>query len=163
MSSNIWRLIGLCTILACGNPGVLGDGARTTVAQVPRYRSPFRYVIVYDINPPVAKGETPARTLVIFMDESSLTEKNLRYLFHLLDVRFPRPQEFEAIIQTNLQDIDTPEERDGPHVSESDVPEEHQHPYAYMKRTKKVSMFYTAFITQKGWENKTTVFSGSEK
>jgi len=52
------------------------------------------------------------------MDPTEFSEKNLRTLFGLLTQRFKSVTTYVVFIETSLQDIETPEEHDGPGYSE---------------------------------------------
>jgi hypothetical protein len=80
------------------------------------YRQPsyFRYAIIY--NDPGMDGMS--RDLEILMEPSSFSEKNLRIMSDLLNRRFKDVSTYNAYIETSLEDIETPEERDPPAISE---------------------------------------------
>jgi hypothetical protein len=89
--------------------------ARGDTSKRQAYSGPtFRYVIIY--NDPAVDGL--GRDLHIMMDRSEFSEQNLRALYGLLCQRFQNLPGFTVYIETSLQDIDTPEERDGGGYSE---------------------------------------------
>jgi hypothetical protein len=74
----------------------------------------FRYAIIY--NDPWY--DNSHREITILMDTSEFSEVNLRTLFMLLSQRYKSLVGFNVYIETSLQDIDTPEEHEGPGYSE---------------------------------------------
>jgi hypothetical protein len=74
----------------------------------------FRYAIIYN-DPSYDKSH---REITILMDQSELSEANLRTLFMLLSQRYKSLTGFNAYIETSLQDIDTPEMHEEPGYSE---------------------------------------------
>ena len=96
-----------------------------------RPQSEFRYVIVKDSVDPVL----PRRNIEVLLDESAFSEESLRTLFALISKRYRKPQWIYISVATNLRQIATPEERDLPNVSESNiVPEPDPYPRAIMFR-----------------------------
>lgn len=76
------------------------------------YRSPFRYVI---FNNEVDAGY---RYLEVLLDEKAFSEENLKQLFKLVSNRFPIPRVLHIQVYTNLEDAETPEERESGKASE---------------------------------------------
>lgn len=73
------------------------------------FRSPFRYVIVYN---EISETSYPTRSVEVLMDEGAFNEGNLKQLFQLLDKRFPSPERLTVTVNTSIKTIETPEERD---------------------------------------------------
>jgi hypothetical protein len=87
-------------------------------AQVRQYKSPSRYAIVY--NDIVAETDSPKgtyRLVQVLLDERSFSEETLRELFSLLSKRFLRPRNLRVSVLTSLDQVETPEERDAPKIS----------------------------------------------
>ncbi len=84
-------------------------------------RSPFRYVIVS--NEVIDDSGTPPkdayRYVEVLLDEKAFSENNLKELFKLVSRRFPKPRVLDVQVYTNLQDIETPEERESGKMSEA--------------------------------------------
>jgi hypothetical protein len=74
-----------------------------------RFRSPFRYVIVYN---DLLDTGIPNRYIQVLMDEKAFNEKNLRELFALLKNRCPQPKHLTVVVRTSLDTIETPEENE---------------------------------------------------
>jgi len=105
-------------------------------------RSPFRYAIVF--NDPALNGV--GRDLYILMEPAEFDETNLRRLFTLLCQRFRELPGFTAYIETSLQDIPTPEERDGLGYSEAPGnPEGGKSPAATIRHSAKSDTLYMFF------------------
>jgi hypothetical protein len=90
------------------------------VPQAPN-RSPFRYVIVS--NEVIDDSGTPPRDayryVEILLDGKAFSERNLKELFRLVSKRFPKPKVLDVQVYTNLEDIETPEERESGKMSEA--------------------------------------------
>lgn len=129
-------LVTLSTILIFALTGLLS--AHTMTAQY--FSLPvFRYAIIY--NDPPLNGV--GRDLTVMMDPSEFSEVNLRLLFDLLKQRFPELPGFTVYIQTSLQDIATPEERDTPGFSEGPSnPKAFKNPSATIKHSAKADALY---------------------
>lgn len=99
----------------------------------------FRYAIIYNDAPANGVG----RDLHVLMDPSEFSEANLRFLFVLLSRRFQALPGFTVYVETSLQDIQTPEERDGPGYSEvPSNPKAFKHPSATIKHSTKKDTLY---------------------
>ncbi|MFN2533003.1 MAG: hypothetical protein ABR555_17085 [Pyrinomonadaceae bacterium] len=89
------------------------------VSQAPR--SPFRYVIVS--NEVIDDSGTPPqdsyRYVEVLLDGKAFSESNLKELFRLVSKRFPKPKVLDVQVYTNLEDIETPEERENAKMSEA--------------------------------------------
>ena len=102
-------------------------------------RSSFRYIIAY--NDPAL--DRVSRDIRVLMDASEFSETNLRALFKLLRTRFKDVPSFRVYVETSLQDIDTPEEREGPHLSEAPAdPKGFQSPSALIRHTPDADSLY---------------------
>lgn len=71
------------------------------------YIAPIRYVIVYN-----EVFDSKVRWLDIVIDEKQFNEENLRKTFELIKKRFPEPFAMNIEIHTNLETIETPEEKE---------------------------------------------------
>ena len=84
-------------------------------------RSPFRYVIVG--NEVIDDSGTPPkdayRYVEVLLDEKAFSENNLKELFRLVSKRFAKPKVLHVQVYTNLEDTETPEEREGAKMSEA--------------------------------------------
>jgi len=77
------------------------------------FRSPFRYVIVSNkIDPPVNKKDEKRRFVEVLLDKKAFTKENLITLFQLVSKRFPKPSVLFVNVYTDLEDVETPDERD---------------------------------------------------
>jgi hypothetical protein len=77
------------------------------------YTSPFRYVIVH--NEVIVDEDEPSytnRRVEVLLDEKAFSEKTLKQLLEFLVKRFPTPDSLTITVYTNLEQIDTPEERE---------------------------------------------------
>ena len=81
-----------------------------TIAQ-DQVRSPFRYVIVHN----EIRG---SRAMIVFLEPKAFTEANLEELLRLILKRFPEPKAVFIDVRVSLDDIETPEEQDQPHVTD---------------------------------------------
>jgi hypothetical protein len=110
------------------------------VHQREAYSGPaFRYAIIYDDARPLKSS----REITILMDPSQFSENNLRTLFLLLSERFKRIPTYTAFIETSLEDIQTPEEHEGPGYSESpNNPKAFQHPSAMIEHSPHADTLY---------------------
>ena len=109
----MWLLgTAMFPILVCAvNIGVLPDErtrATQTDANDKTFRSPFRYVIASN------EIDDKERGIDVVMERKAFSEQNLKLLYQLLANRFPIPYDMTVFCYTDLEDIPTPEERDGP-------------------------------------------------
>jgi hypothetical protein len=82
-------------------------------------RSPFRYVIVNNRT----IGRSPRRMdghrlVEVLLDDKAFSEDNLRELFKRVSRRFPAPRVLSVDVYSSLEDVKTPEEREGAQMSE---------------------------------------------
>jgi hypothetical protein len=109
---------------------------QAAVHQYHRYRSPYRYAIVYNNLREETNVSPSQRHLVVLLDRKAFSDSNLQDLFLLLSDRFPNPIWMDAFIQTSLEDVTTPEENDLPAESEIQVDSsEGKSPVAVMQRS----------------------------
>jgi hypothetical protein len=147
----IWRRrawaakLGLFTSTAMATFGAIQalsqNGQQNAPAHPPRaYSGPaFRYAIIYDD----ARPSMASRDITIMMDSSEFSENNLRTLALLLSERFKKNPTYTVFIETSLQDIQTPEEHEGPGYSESpSSPKAFQHPSATIKHSPRADTLY---------------------
>jgi len=71
-----------------------------------RYRSPVRYVVVYD-----NVDDLGIRRIEMLLDEKCFNEQALRTIFAALGRRYPTPIGLDIEVHTSLDTIETPEER----------------------------------------------------
>lgn len=77
------------------------------------YTSPFDYVIVQD--KVMVDYDDPAythRNVIVLLDSKAFSEETLRQLFALLSKRFRSPDRLTVDVYTNIEQVDTPEERE---------------------------------------------------
>ena len=72
-----------------------------------RYRTPIRYVIVYN-----EIGPTGGREIEVFMKAANINERDLRAVFCWISQSFPSPVALTINVHTDLNTIETPEERE---------------------------------------------------
>ncbi len=85
-----------------------------------RIRAAPRYVIVYDtVDPSLGEGDSDRRFLEILMDSRSFSKGNVAVVGELVSNRFLDPSLLYINIFTSLYDVETPEERDEPKISNS--------------------------------------------
>lgn len=123
-----------------------------TLAQKP-YRSPFRYVIVFNYL-------DTYRNLDVLLDEKAFTEANLTELFRLLKKRFPVPQALFIDVRVSLEDLPTPEEEDEPQISE--LPDElpGTHPEALLARDGHGNEWFSYTMNPRTSDRKTVILKG---
>jgi hypothetical protein len=112
----------LCSFLLLISGGLEGvNGNRVSPAQKHyNYRSPFRYVIVSnEIIDGRGNPKDAFRYVEVLLDEKAFNEETLRELFKLLSKRFPKPKSMDVSVSTNLEQVDTPEEREAGKISEA--------------------------------------------
>ncbi|MCW5971460.1 MAG: hypothetical protein KIT57_23375 [Blastocatellales bacterium] len=99
-------------------------------------RSPFRYVIVSNsISGEESDPNDDARHVDVLLDDRAFSETNLKMLFKLLSGRFPLPKVLDVRVYTNLEDVETPEEREAFKASEGpDDPSEYKYRRAFYLR-----------------------------
>ncbi len=78
-----------------------------------KYRSPIRYVVVYDrVDPSLGPEDSESRFVEVLIDNKNFSEKSIKRLAGLICTRFAVPTVMYINIYTNLEDVQTPEERD---------------------------------------------------
>ena len=88
-------------------PETLKKWGRLSEDQEVRYRSPIRYIVIYnDIGP------TEDRRIEMFMNVENINEKDLRTVFCWIAERYPSPIALSINVHTNLDTIETPDERE---------------------------------------------------
>jgi len=103
------RTICCILLVLCLWVGLFGQSS-TDIAREAQYRSPVRYVIIHnDIFDPEDINE---RRMVVLIDARAFSSKNLIMIAELLKKRFPKPVQFEVEIETSLDLVETPEERE---------------------------------------------------
>jgi hypothetical protein len=97
------------------------------------------------------------------MDHAAFSEANLRVLFDLVSHRFPQPTRFDVFVETSLQDIETPEEKDLGGESEiSGDSHEGQSISAFMMRSENLDLMRVYTPSHGGNKSKTIVLRGKE-
>lgn len=127
------------------------------------YRSPFRYVIVNnEVNDGSGDPRGAYRYVEVLLDEKAFSEETLKALFKLVSKRFPKPNDMDVYIWTNLEQVDTPEEKDEPKVSEApDNPALDKYPTALLIRKDGNELFrYT--LKAPNTDMKTVVIKGRD-
>ncbi|HZE71873.1 MAG TPA: hypothetical protein VE135_20380 [Pyrinomonadaceae bacterium] len=116
--------------------GNIAGGVNKSMSQISN-RSPFRYAIVS--NEVIDDSGTPPkdayRYVEVLLDEKAFSENNLKELFKLVSKRFPKPKVLHVQVYTNLNDVETPEEREGPKMSEvpDDPSQDRYHQASYLR------------------------------
>lgn len=88
------------------SPETLKRRGKLSEEQEIRYRSPVRYVIVYnDIGP------TDDRRIDVLMNADNINENDLRTVFCWIAEGYPSPVALTINVHTNLATIETPDER----------------------------------------------------
>jgi hypothetical protein len=143
-------LVTLSTIQIFASTGLTSASPNTSQA----FSLPvFRYAIIY--NDPAANGV--GRDLTVIMDPSEFSESNLRLLFNLLKQRFRDAPGFTAYIDTSLQDIATPEERETPGYSEGPGnPKAFKNPSATIRHSAKADTLYI-YLPSRATEHPTKI------
>jgi hypothetical protein len=130
-------------IILFGNFG----NAQTTQVKVnsETFRSPFRYVIVSNkTDPAISRKDEPRRFVEVFLDSKSFTKENLITLLKLVSKRYPKPNLLYIAVFTNLDDIETPEEREQSKFSDTEGGELTSDNAIFI-RTREKSFFYIYF------------------
>lgn len=84
------------------------------------YHSPFRYaVVVNEVEGKVGRGSS-YRYVEVLLEDKAFSEETLKELFDLLTKRFRKPLVLHVKVFTSLDDVQTPEERESPRISEVD-------------------------------------------
>ncbi len=127
-------------------------------------RSPFRYAIVS--NEREGRGRKRAdgyRYVEVLLDERAFSEENLRELFRLISKRFPQPRVLHVQVYTNLEDVETPEEREMPKASEAslDTSLDRYH-QAFFLRDSEASEWFTYNPSPPGTEMRKVLLKGAE-
>lgn len=87
--------------------GICTSAQKLATGNEVQYRSPIRYVIVYnDI------FEEDQRRMVVLMDAKDINKRSLTQVFRLIAKRFPAPKTLMIQVETNLALVETPEERE---------------------------------------------------
>lgn len=137
--------IALCVglLLASGSLAEINNNHMLQAPNQHSYRSPFRYVIAS--NEVIDGGGDPKdafRYVVVLLDEKAFSEATLRELFKLLSKRFPKPNDMDVYVWTNLEQVPTPEEAEAGAVSEApDNPALDKYPNALLIRKDSNELF----------------------
>lgn len=105
------------TILFLGNVVIFcctsGKAQRANIVKS-EHSTRLPYAIVFN---EVDPEEKDSRQVIVLVKEESFTEDNLIRILKLIEARFPRPAALFLEFFTNLDDIETPEERDAPRMT----------------------------------------------
>lgn len=130
------RTLRIALCLGLLTASIAGGVNKKHMSQTPN-RSPVRYVIVSSEviddsgNPP----KDAYRYVEVLLDAKAFSENNLTELFRLVSKRFPKPKVLHVQVYTNLSDVETPEEREEPKMSEMpDDPSLDRHHQAFYLR-----------------------------
>jgi len=125
-----------------------------------QYRSPFRYVIVNN-RIEGRRSSQQMRYVEILMDEGAFSASNLQELFKLVSSRFRKPKRLDVHVYTSLKDIETPEEREAPKMSEvPDVGPSEIHPQAFFVRDSEGNEWFNYNDKVGSTELKTVILKG---
>ena len=108
-------------------------------------RAPFRYVIVSN----EGEGRRPKRGdgyryVEVLLDERAFSENNLKELFRLVSKRFSTPRALHVQVYTNLEDVETPEEKEKGKISETPFdPNLERHHQAFYLRDDEGNEWFT--------------------
>ncbi len=103
--------MGFCiySLLFCSFVSVYGQNKSENKKQI----SPFRYIIAHnEINKLSKKSNVLHRNLIVLMEKDAFTEENLKKLYILVTKRFPKPLSLIVIVETDINEIPTLEERE---------------------------------------------------
>jgi len=70
----------------------------------------FRYIIVSNFVSDKKRSISSSREMLVFFDEKSFSEQNLRTLFNQLSEKYSNPYQLTIRVKTNWDDIPTPDE-----------------------------------------------------
>ncbi len=106
-------------VISMASINTMGQKITKLKDQVNEFRSPFRYVIVSNkLDPAVSQKDETRRFVEVLLDKKSFSKENLILLFRLISTRFPKESILFVNVYTDLEDIETPEERDIGKISE---------------------------------------------
>lgn len=125
-----------------------------------QYRSPFRYVIVSN-EIEGRRSNQQMRYIEILLDEGAFSASNLKELFKLVSNRFEKPKRLDVQVYTSLSDVETPEERQAPKMSEQrDVGSSEIHPQAFFIRDGEGNEWFSYNDKAGSTEMKTVILRG---
>lgn len=90
----------------------------------PQESTRLPYVIVLNEVDTEDKG---SRHLIILIKKESFTQDNLVKILRLVETRYPKPLAIQLDFYTDLDDIETPEERDAPHATNHNATKDKQY------------------------------------
>ncbi len=87
--------------------------AQARKARSQKASSPIKYVIVANkIDPTLGRGDEDRRFVEILINPRSFSKVHLKKVFGLISKRFPEPRLLFVNVFSNLDDVQTPEERE---------------------------------------------------
>jgi hypothetical protein len=174
MSHRFGSILSFLAICFWSNGNFLPfEGSSRTSQGLEKIGPSFRYVILYNDLVDVIHEADPNRSgpkhrfVDVLMDEDAFKEENLRVLYLSVSRRFPEPKLLSVSVVTSLRDTETPEEHEGPHMSEPEGPTPPhrkeksspsateasnyiEHPSAIFIRTDKTEVIRYRYPTSKG-------------
>lgn len=70
-------------------------------------------IVLNEIDP----EDKDRRQVVVLVKDLAFNRENLIRILWLIELRYPKPGGIQLDVYTDLEDIETPEERDGPHMT----------------------------------------------
>jgi hypothetical protein len=148
-------LLFVCSIVA--------NGQKTRVSQQEnKSNSPFRYVIVENTFDKDENPELNSRAVEVLLDGKAFSEKNLKTLFALVSKRFPKSDQLYIWVYTSLEQIPTPEEKDGGATSESNEVNSNKYYWAVYLRNEGDEFFRYSPVNDKS-DLKTIQLTSNQK
>lgn len=154
---------GVCLGLFLAVNSTVGSTRKQTLQQPSsgqQYRSPFRYLIAsHRIEG--RRSNQQMRYVEILLDEGGFSASNLQQLFKLVSNRFRKPKRLDVQVYTSLKDVETPEEREAPKISEvPDVGSSEIHPQAFFIRDGEGNEWFSYNDKVGSTEMKTVILKG---
>jgi hypothetical protein len=143
---------------------IVANGQKTRVAkQENKSDSSFRYVIFENTLDEDENPELNRRIVEVLLEKKAFSEKNLKTLFALVSKRFPEPNLLFVNVYIHLEQIATPEEKDGGATSESkEVGSFHKYYWAIYLRNDGDEYFRYSLLYDKS-ETKTVQLTNKQK
>lgn len=104
-------LLSLILILFCCLTAQT-QGRSTTNQSPESTRLPYA-IVLNEVHP----EDKDTRQVIVLQKKESFTRDNLVQILRLIEIRYPKPGGIILDFYTDLEDIETPEERDGPHMT----------------------------------------------
>jgi hypothetical protein len=91
----------------------------TKVNKAGEYQSPVKYAIVHNkIDRRINARDTERRVVQVLLKKESFSKDKLVQIFRHMEDRFSSPALLQVEYYTDLDDVETPEQRDQPSISE---------------------------------------------